>query len=683
MDTTPATKPAWHPSVLVAVASGVAFAAWLLPASMRDPREWRWLMAGDAAQHQFGWWFFRHEAWQWPPGRLWSFGETMGSSIVYTDSIPLLALAGKLLSPLLPEPVQYAGPWIVACYALAAAFAWRCGVLATGRPLAGLLLAAFAVLVPALALRAGDHFALAGQWIVLWSIAHYLEPGPRVAAWPRIACLVVAALVHAYLLFIALAVFGAESLRRWQVLRQHDLRAALGRVAAAGVAVAGAMALAGYFVVGDPGAGDRQYGQYGADLDAWFSSLAGARFAPHWPPSGERGLEGLHYLGAGVLAALALAVAAGAGRVPAGLRTHWPLVLAATLLAALAVTHRIGLGGQVVATLPLPDEVLARLSTFRGSGRFLWLADWLLVVCAVVLPFRWLAPRRATLVVLACLAVQVADLALPLAAFRDSLARMAQQRAARELPASPFWAEATPHYRRLSVVPMAHAPRGWEALAATAVRAGWAIDTGQFARTAWPAWRREREWQLASLQAGLLEPHTLYVVADPALVNLDALPADTAVGRIDGFWVVAPGWRGCCLGAAPADAPFARAGAPAPTLRVRGAQVERSVGLWDDGWAGERAGLSICADGEGTLVLRLRQPEALDGTDVPRVSANSLPAEPQVEPDGVLRYDVPVAAGERVVLRIDAARSWTPAGAGAGADRRTLAWLLVDAAVVP
>ena len=668
-------------SAAVAAAAGLAFALWLLPSAMLDPRDWRWLMAGDAAQHWFGWQFFRHEDWQWPPGRLLAFGEAMGSSIVYTDSIPLLALTGKLLSPLLPDRLQYAGPWIVACYVLTAAFAWRCGMLATGRPLAGLLLAAFALLVPALALRTGDHFALAGQWIVLWAIASYLEPGPRVAAWPRIACLVVAALVHAYLLFIAFAVFGAEALRRWRVLREFGLGATLARGAVALAAVLAAMALAGYFVVGDPGAGDRQYGLYGADLDAWFASLAGARFAPHWPPSGERGLEGMHYLGAGVLAALAVAAVAGAGRLPAGLRAHWPLFLAAVSLAALAVTHRIGLGGQVVATLPLPDELLARLSTFRGSGRFLWLADWLLVVCAVVLPFRWLAPRRAAAVVLACLAVQVADLALPLAAFRDTLERTAQRRAAVALPDSPFWTEAAPHYRRLSVVPMAHAPPGWESLASSALAAGWSIDTGQFARTAWPAWQVEREWQLASLGAGLLDPQTVYVVADPGLVNLDALPEGTAVGRVDGRWVLAPGWRGCCIGAVPPDAPFARSGVLRPALQVAGARVERSVGLWDDGWAGLRAGLAIRADHGGTLVLRLRLPDALAGADAPRVVANATPLEALREPGEVLHYAVQVAAGEQVVLRVDAAQAWTPADGGASDDRRALAWLLTGAEV--
>lgn len=682
MDTTPGTKPARHASAVIAVAAGLAFALWLLPPAMLDPRDWRWLLAGDAAQHWFGWQFFRQEAWQWPPGRLWAFGEAMGSSIVYTDSIPLLAFAGKLLSPLLPDRLQYAGPWIVGCYMLAAAFAWRCGMLATGRPLAGLLLAAFSLLVPAMALRTGDHFALAGQWIVLWGIGNYLEPGPRVTAWPRIACLVVAALVHAYLLFIALAAFAAEALRRWLVLRQFGLGATLARGAGALAAVLVAMALAGYFVAGDPGAGDRQYGPYGADLDAWFASLAGARFAPYWPPSGERGLEGMHYLGAGILVALSVATVAGARRLPAGLRAHWPLILATMLLAVLALTHRIGLGGQVVATLPLPDELLARLSTFRGSGRFLWLADWLAVVCAVVLPFRWLAPRRAAVLLLACLAVQVADLALPLAAFRDRLAGTVQQRAAATLPDSPFWSEAAPRYRRLSVVPMEHAPPGWEALAATALRAGWSIDTGQFARAAWPRWQAEREWQRTALDAGLLESDTVYVVRDPSWLNHDAVPAGTAIGEVDGRWVVAPGWRGCCIGLSPGADPFARRGRAVPTLSIEGMVVDAAAGHWDDGWFAPVAGFAATADRDLQLELRLLVPAAIRDRSRLVVRAGHVRQALQPDVDGLVRVLLPFEAGVRRVVRIDATAHWVPA-AGGGVDRRPLAYRIESARALP
>ena len=53
----------------------------------------------DITQHQMGWMFYRNSPWTFPLCKALFLGYPQGTSISYTDSIPLAALFFKLLSP--------------------------------------------------------------------------------------------------------------------------------------------------------------------------------------------------------------------------------------------------------------------------------------------------------------------------------------------------------------------------------------------------------------------------------------------------------------------------------------------------------------------------------------------------------------------------------------------------------
>src|SRR3546814_12635797 len=57
-----------------------------------------WLMQGaDPAQHWLGWQFFRQSPFfQWPLGANPDYGMEIGSSIVFSDSLPFLAIVFKI-----------------------------------------------------------------------------------------------------------------------------------------------------------------------------------------------------------------------------------------------------------------------------------------------------------------------------------------------------------------------------------------------------------------------------------------------------------------------------------------------------------------------------------------------------------------------------------------------------------
>ena len=69
----------------------------------------KWLhdTGNDTAIQHLGWHFFKNDVWRFPLGSNPNYGDEIGNSIVFTDSVPILALFFKLFKSILPENFQY------------------------------------------------------------------------------------------------------------------------------------------------------------------------------------------------------------------------------------------------------------------------------------------------------------------------------------------------------------------------------------------------------------------------------------------------------------------------------------------------------------------------------------------------------------------------------------------------
>ena len=82
-----------------------------------------WLYSGfDLTQHYLGWRAFRQSPWHFPIGLMDGLNYPNQISIIYTDSIPLLAVLFKLISPILPKTFQYFGIWGMLSFVLMGVF---------------------------------------------------------------------------------------------------------------------------------------------------------------------------------------------------------------------------------------------------------------------------------------------------------------------------------------------------------------------------------------------------------------------------------------------------------------------------------------------------------------------------------------------------------------------------------
>ena len=111
----------------------LGFCAYLMTVGMGplDPQNLAWLgtLNADQIMHYLGWAFYRESPWTSPLGLMSNYGldigtiGAMGTTTVYTDSIPLLAALFKLFRSTLPASFQYFGIWLLACFVLQAIFA--------------------------------------------------------------------------------------------------------------------------------------------------------------------------------------------------------------------------------------------------------------------------------------------------------------------------------------------------------------------------------------------------------------------------------------------------------------------------------------------------------------------------------------------------------------------------------
>ena len=398
-----------------------------------DPTCVDWILnnpSPDPAQHYLGWVFYRRSGWHLPYlGANYSAIYPYRTSILYTDSIPLLAVLGKLLGGALPARFQYLGLWGLFCYAmqggLAQALIARIGGVRPGdtaKNWASVLGAGVLVLFPALNIRMFAHTALAANWLVLlalwlWLCAERSENRPTTAKlclWWGILGLLCAG-IHLYYLPMVGMVLVAACVQR--ALEKRGPAAVVLPVAG----FCGA-ALAELFVLG----------AFAANFAGYSNGyLSGADLANLFVPGLGASWEQEIYAGLGTTIAVVLALAGllvQHKQAGAFFRRHKNVVIAALVLLVLdaiaAMGNTVTFAGRTLFTVPIPQVLMDFWAMFSSCARLAWLAGMLLAVAACGLVLRFWQGAAAAVLLALCAAAQGfgqrAELAKRFAAYHDA-----------------------------------------------------------------------------------------------------------------------------------------------------------------------------------------------------------------------------------------------------------------------
>ena len=388
----------------------------------------------DIIQRYAGWLYYRNAEWDWPLAIANNMSIPHGASIVFTDSVPLVAVLCKIFSPLLPETFQYIGWYNLINCALQGGFAalllrhFRLGKVFSA---AGSL---FFVCAPIFVERLFRHDALASQWMVLAALLLYFRARHegKLSLWGFVALCAIAPGVTTYfvpMVYMFLAVALLEDISK----NRRIIRPAMSMAAC----VFATLVSAYVFGILTRGGGGSAFGfgTYSMNLNAlfnptsfdWYAESAALGWSAFLPilPQYSRQYDGFNYLGMGLLlglTAMALcgllkAVQAISRKDMAIFRCAWRfvkehiwLILACLCLTLFAFSNVVTWGETTLFVVPLPDIVQQLCGIFRASGRLFWPCSYLLVLsvvlwCAKVLQKHW---RMAGIVLLVL--VQLVDI---------------------------------------------------------------------------------------------------------------------------------------------------------------------------------------------------------------------------------------------------------------------------------
>lgn len=522
---------------------GVAVFVWVGYMPSLDPTDLDWIALDDPFCHVMGWEQFRNAPLlQYPITQNAQYGLEWSSSIVFSDSIPLVAIPLRPLSGLLPVPFQYLGWWTLLSFVLQAYWGGRLVQLRARRLGEVALGAALFVTAPTLLNRIGLQSALASHWILLWALWLYLSSrGARPVVWTCV--LLVAVSVHAYLFVMVGAIWAAHvvACATRRLMPRRDVA-----LTAAGIVVVLAwMHALGYFAIGGGAASGGGISRF--DLTSFVS---GSLFTTLMPQLPEVNWDGNAFLGTGMLVAL---VASGVvsiyrrGRAvdPApSAEMHapwWPLLVVVIGLALFAITTTVMVAGKPVLELPVPGVLQKAYQTFRGAARMIWPAYYLIVLGTIWLVLRNTTRRSGWIVLAVALVTQVIDLRVG-AAFKAS--QLHAGSLVEELR-HPVWTELPRQYKHLVSVPAYHAQPHRTTFAWFAARNDMGSNIGYFSRTDASVRKAGARRHLSAVLGGDYEPSTVYYLPNPELWMLArraAGPDDVAL-IADGHHLLLPGGR--------------------------------------------------------------------------------------------------------------------------------------------
>ncbi|HSE12960.1 MAG TPA: DUF6311 domain-containing protein, partial [Rudaea sp.] len=443
------------------------------------------------------------------------------------------------LSPWLSDPFQYTGGWFAISFLLQGGFGALLAQRWTRNPAPILATAALFLYAPILLNRL-PHATLTAHWLILASLWLYFRQQPRSAlaaeAWPWWLLAAISALVMPYLAMMVFAVFAAYWSRRVWVDHERRVTEALFAAAIAMALMAALWWLSGALIVHyRDGGGGVVYGLYSFNLLGFVNSFGMSRLLPMLPIAATQQGEGFAYLGLGMLSLLAvLAIeTVWQRRRPHWPKRHWPLVAVTLVLVAYAASTVLTLGSWKLIDFPVASPLL---STFRSSGRFVWIAYYLAMLAAVVLAIERF-PKLASGLLLATLALQIWDLA-PGRVFFANL-RNGQGWPQAEHPlADPRWDQLAAGRHHLTLVPPAACgvpPGSYLPFQLLAAKHAMSLNTAYVARWDPTANGRYCAQLVEQLANGRLSTDDLYVVTDEWRERFEHGGQSLLCESLDGF----------------------------------------------------------------------------------------------------------------------------------------------------
>jgi hypothetical protein len=518
-----------------------------------DPSNIGWLNGLDPAQHYLGWVFFRNSPWTFPIGLNPSFGAEISSSIVYSDSIPLLAFFFKLFAPWLPEPFQYIGIWVLLCFILQAWFSWKLSKLISKDLLVRLLICGLlGIFALPMLKRLGLHAALMGQFLVLAAIYLNLlnKNKYRLQCW--LLLLVASSLINFYLLVMVFVLWLANLMDQWITNKNITGIELIKELIFCIIPLIFSMWQAGYFLSNPPSLGAEGFGVYKLNLLSLFDSNHWSYVVPNIKTPEDLG-EGFNFLGLGILFLIPFAAIKVVPSYPywmAQLKRHRFYCLVILGLTIFSLSNNISISNYSFHYY-WPDFLINKAAILRSSGRLFWPVFYSICLFILVLIVNGYSRKRSlALLTFACL-LQIFDSSAGWLPIRKHITNIAASNPKLELLDS-FWHAAAKHYSKIEVYPLkaSQTQTYWYQLSHLAAQFHLSTNAVYLGRSANVGVVNKENVKFEQIKlSGNYDVSTLYILDEwknyPELLPPKVNPNKDLLALVNGIIILAPNWKIC------------------------------------------------------------------------------------------------------------------------------------------
>lgn len=505
------------------------------------PENIGWLYGGDPSTHYLGWKFFRQSPWQFPIGLNPHLGIEFSNSIVYTDSIPLFAIPFKAISDWLPEHFQYFGFWFLLCFILQALFSYLIVRRFTENATTPIICTLFFVFAPPLITRMNGHLALSGHFLVIAAL--YLAVSRRTTL-PWVILLSVASLVNAYLFTMCGVIWAAHVLNELLFHRRKSVVATLATSVAPVLAAATfCIWQAGYFSV-SKGVKFADFGRHKMNVLAILDPDRLSMLIPDMK-TGSAQYEGYSFLGIGMIVLLFYSIYIIARKdrntIKMAISRHLTLFVAALILTAFALTHKVAFGVNEVTLFEIAPAMEATLGTFRSSGRMIWPAYYLLIATILYIVIKRHGKSKYLNAVLLSLAtLSIWDFQKGWLINRSNI----EQNSSNMWPSqfkSEKWRDIIAGKKSIRIIPLQLTPPHWIDIGYFASQNGLSTNAVYFARVDTNKFSQQAKEAEALLNSSSYRDDSVYILSDRAFEKAQRELKGSTVfftEKLDGFHVI-------------------------------------------------------------------------------------------------------------------------------------------------
>lgn len=390
--------------------------------------DWLWTGGLDISQHYAGWVFFRKDGWRFPIGNFTGLSYPNEMSIIYMDSIPLLAVFFKLFREILPPTFQYFGWYQLLCFILQGILAVKILKKYIAEKTCLIAGATLFVMAPIFLWRVFLHVALSSHWIILlalMSVVYYEEyfqyEYVKNLFWMLIGFLCTT--VHLYFFPMCFIIFCGFSVL--EMKKKTGLRKTLLSLLSFLAGLIVPMVLLGGFMDGMSIVQKDIIWKKSFNLNGFWNPQKWSPFIPNMPLHTYGQSEGFAYLGLGIWFGIAVLTMLIVRAVFSEKKTilydvqqliREPKTIACVLIFLLCVfaaaSPDVTLGGHLLFSLPIPQVIENSWSIFRCCGRLVWPAVYLIMILVCVGLCQWKNQKIAFLFMVLCMLFQTADISM-------------------------------------------------------------------------------------------------------------------------------------------------------------------------------------------------------------------------------------------------------------------------------